>query len=578
MGNKSVVWILVILLSYFSVSDAGCGLNIACHIKNAVNAATAPLTSQISSLTGIKFDLCDNFKDTLGTLSTSLGSELTIIDDYVDDIPTATAILETFTKFPLSIGPTTSDIDSLATTLSTCINSVIDAFGATGLDQVLGISNSLPVDLNEIAFKFIAVTLLPMKDQVEFVCDDGLQEILSFVNSWKNSENTRRRRMAHKRRLYENPECPREGDMCTPHNFLYPYQIPGNRGPRVKTAYQKMVDDFPDLLQHKNDYTDANKHQLYRGLLFGTQMLASGLSEACLSFALCVSSWKPTDCAPHIICGLIKYIFKDIMLQIFKYVVDSGTYHNLRINGVRIKAIFIDGRSVIHNQFKIKTWHTSKMNAQSNLMTQRFDTLAHNMKQNISTSRDNVQNEIDLQTTMITRRFDTLADNLKKNVTESIKDIRNNITHRLDKEFNASTTNINDRFDTQLFTLQSGVISITTSDENGQHTNGYNLVNIKNAIDDLQEALDLQYGTSAKTEGIHKSNPSRSPYAESNVLTITPYHLCIVGLSFVVLMTVVMGIMNILFLRYYAGYESGTRFVPVPKYDYSTSDVEDANK
>eukprot|EP01084_Bolivina_argentea_P082088 148651_1 len=177
-----------------------------------ITTSNADLATDLNNEIGTTGGLCDDFGDTFNTLGSTLGGSINDIIDFVDDIPDLVETLETLAKLPFSIiANQSSEIESLANTISTCINTVIGVFGTSPLDEIFGAINVLPVDLSNVPYLLMAVSLLPVKNQVEFLCNVGLSDALSLVQNWKGIIiNSRRRTMGNKPFSYGQMEIAKE--------------------------------------------------------------------------------------------------------------------------------------------------------------------------------------------------------------------------------------------------------------------------------------------------------------------------------------------------------------------------------
>lgn len=298
---------------------------------------------------------------------------LPLLDGKLDDI---IKIIEIMIQNPLSITDILGDeVNELADTLQTCvgkISNLIDPLGAMYEILLKNLPNldldfipDIP-DMSEVAFKVMAVAMLPFKPAIELACDEILPDAIDFIKSVLTGIGLRRRRMSDNVHPDRTDVCKVPDDqLCDSKPFTWSHEPEG--------AYRKMARDLPDRVVD-GDNIDAGSsgdvYQEHRIVVFVFNMILPILDELCgiwddciptkVRHAKCAMKGK-TDLAARIaasstgvwmgsgvcrgVSGIIKFI-----VTVIEYVIGSADLVDGLVQFEMVTAIFNDRLAIIHNQ------------------------------------------------------------------------------------------------------------------------------------------------------------------------------------------------------------------------------------
>eukprot|EP01084_Bolivina_argentea_P283475 485513_1 len=216
--------------------------------------------------------------------------------------------------------------------------------------------------------------------------------------------------------------------------------------------------------------------------------------------------------------------------------------------------------TVDESVWSLKTYLKTEIDAQSGLITTNI-----NQKYNL------LSNQMTDQSSMITTRFNTLAYGLRKNASLIMKTVRQGNVDILN-EMQASSVGVEFQIKESIEDVNETVNYIQSKVNNQE----YKLNQIQDAIDNLN--YNNNQPPAAKAE-MNMMIEGATKYEQGLIVfKIKTTDLCIFGAVFSGLMVIIMVITHIVWIKCCNEHPSAQRFAAVPKYDYSTSDVEAINK
>eukprot|EP01084_Bolivina_argentea_P015775 29549_1 len=287
-----------------------------------------------------------------------IGTTLDTVQDLAEKIPEIVKIVRVFVSNPvgtkLGVG---NEVVSLANTLKICLNQMTELVNPKqAFDSILDITD---IDLNiiggisdipDLTYKVLAFMLLPFKPAIELSCDKGLPMAIDILKTTVQRINGRRRRMAEKgEEEIPSERCPKSdsGDniFCASEHISYFYDDTSNH------MFRLMADGFGDLIPDPKDNSDTEVAQEIRIARFTFQLVATIVGDLCDALDQCIPDEVSVAayCADGIACGVVKVIAHSI-IDVLDYVIGSADLQDGEINNFRLKAIFNDRISIIHNQ------------------------------------------------------------------------------------------------------------------------------------------------------------------------------------------------------------------------------------
>eukprot|EP01084_Bolivina_argentea_P301820 520810_1 len=285
-----------------------------------------------------------------------------IVEDVVEILDDVKAILEKLTS-PFSIGSIDPRIKSLGNTLQICLQDLTDAvIGDLPFSDLLNPPdiNILGIDIEAIIYQLIAIPLLPIKSQIEFVCIDNIDDIKSAINAIKNLQSLSRRRAMNmdefmnsknnntnrRRGLYTNDDCEPDND-----GFCEPAEIPENALLQV-TSVLVAVGCFAPSLDPKLDtcWGPVNGAWKITELVF--TFWVDIIKGTCAKIQACAADVL-SECIPAMQCVKSKEIVewtKWVAMAVSKII----DVHNEQIHAGRTAAFRADRFNIIHNQYALK--------------------------------------------------------------------------------------------------------------------------------------------------------------------------------------------------------------------------------
>eukprot|EP01084_Bolivina_argentea_P015783 29562_1 len=287
-----------------------------------------------------------------------IGTTLDTVQDLAEKIPEIVKIVRVFVSNPvgtkLGVG---NEVVSLANTLKICLNQMTELVNPKqAFDSILDITD---IDLNiiggipdipDVTYKVLAFMLKPFKSAIEFACDKALPTGISELKG-AIQKIIGRRRISEKTQIpSESQPCP-SGDniFCASEHISYFYDDTSN------DMYRLMVDGFvdgeSDLIPNPRDNSDTEVAQEIRIARFTFQLVHTIVDDLCGALDQCIPDEVSAAiyCADGINCGIVKVIVA-IINDVLDYVLGSADLQDGEINNFRLKAIFNDRISIIHNQ------------------------------------------------------------------------------------------------------------------------------------------------------------------------------------------------------------------------------------
>eukprot|EP01084_Bolivina_argentea_P015779 29555_1 len=285
-----------------------------------------------------------------------IGTTLDTVQDLAEKIPEIVKIVRVFVSNPvgtkLGVG---NEVVSLANTLKICLNQMTELVNPKqAFDSILDITD---IDLNiiggipdipQLTYKVLAFMLLPFKPAIELSCDKGLPMAIDILKTTVQKINgRRRRRMAEEKEEIpaESDRCPDDNIFCASEHISYFYDDTSN------DMYRSMVHGFVngdnDLIPKAKDNSDTEVAQEIRIARFTFQLVVTIVDEVCDGYDKCFPD--VVGCTANVVCGGLQIIF-GIINHVLDYVLGSADLQDGEINNFRLKAIFNDRISIIHNQ------------------------------------------------------------------------------------------------------------------------------------------------------------------------------------------------------------------------------------
>eukprot|EP01084_Bolivina_argentea_P026857 49936_1 len=278
------------------------------------------------------------------------------------------------------------DVTSLASTLETCFTSLTDAvLGELKELELLDALDILPYNIDNVVYQLTAVSLLPIKSQIEFVCInnekkqlnmviDGIKAVINMKLPKLPPISTRRRTMFEtnnqkesngRRLLYENDKCtPDKDGFCEPASEQYQKFDTGkyeNWGGSVAYVISDLLEAAwrwgpgghapPYATQ---TYCSKTTKFIWRIIEMIITELYQSMKADCASVVKCAADVQ-ASCKPSTVCKWRKRIGRSILVAIDKirWAIDL---HNGHIDFVRLEALRMDRYNIIHNQHALKKY------------------------------------------------------------------------------------------------------------------------------------------------------------------------------------------------------------------------------
>eukprot|EP01084_Bolivina_argentea_P009717 18126_1 len=311
------------------------------------------------------------------------------------------------------------DAEELGNTLRTCFNPLLDLVDPFNvIDKILELNpihldiiNGIP-DIEAIAFKILAVALLPLKANIDLACKKVLPEAVASIKAGMDGVTGSRRRL--------QSQVPKDSDVCLNTNpsdfcpskntsYFYDADVDNN-------MYRNMAENTPRLIPEERRRDNANPEifQEYRIVKFTFDLvlhivdIVCGIANTCMTGEVKAASCKKaethnvdgmvfteqisifTRLKPHI-CTVIKAAIQ-LVNSVLNYMMGSATLHNGAVNNMRLKAIFEDRIAIIHNQKYLEHVINENINDKYNNLRQ----LIQRVSLASTTNVQNVKLEIEL--------------------------------------------------------------------------------------------------------------------------------------------------------------------------------------
>ena len=271
--------------------------------------------------------------------------------------------------FTNSVG---NEISELADTLKDCLanaNKVLDPDKALKNIPVLG-------DIIDVVYTALASILLPIKPLITFLCEDVVPEAANFLEELPKYFGGRRRLPQETERenpnnyacrpdssivfLTENENCYDidENTFCPSYNFSYFYDAEWpehykqmvrfwaptecSSGGNMKNAEGFLLGGGP----YDNSNTEVYQHWRIGKLTVDLCMII--VDNVCGAIDQCLPDGPP-ECKAGSICGVINVMLQ-VINTVIEYAMGTADLHDAEINNMRLKAVFKDRITIIHNQ------------------------------------------------------------------------------------------------------------------------------------------------------------------------------------------------------------------------------------
>eukprot|EP01084_Bolivina_argentea_P275855 470536_1 len=548
------------LASDISGDITGLASDISGDITNLASDISGDITGLASDISGDMTELGSSISRDITNLGTTMTTHLNDISNTAEyikgdvnsilnvgipgihgiatDIQNIVQIL----KNPMQlIDDFDDEVEHLGTTLKSCINQFTDLVDPLkALDKVMNIVNVANiegiVDIDDLAYKLLAFTLLTQKDMIIYVCDDIVPDIIAYIKKVFEGEfiARRRRRMPsdcdRRNSVAYVPEPENCADLdadhfCAATTFQYFYDV---RHDNQRDDYRQMVEVYTDnncmdekdratrLISTPYDNSNGDKVQEIRIAKFTFDLIKDIVSEGlCQAISDCQVKMWASKCIPAVFCAVGNAVFTAIA-DILDFIIGNMDLHDGEITNVRLKAIFRDRVTNNHNQRLI-----------FNTINDRFDKLQQLIQMGSLTST-------------------TGMDTMKREIEFAEKRSIQSVLDKLDQ--------IHEDFITEHQVQTRAPTPSPTWNPTSNPTVSQGAAKVEVEIhDDHQDVIEKELGLIS---------------IKLRIMDLYIFVTVLFGWS------VLLMIIGILIGKCVYGYKTNAGFAPVAKYDYSTSDVE----
>eukprot|EP01084_Bolivina_argentea_P225291 380753_1 len=239
-----------------------------------------------------------------------------------------------------------TEIQNLADTLDTCLDKIKDIAKDLGvLDKQSNLGDNL--DIKDTLLQELATFLIPMKSQIEFVCNGKAEELIKiFIQMMAEgfgivvpppSTNTQ--------------ECNSNG-FCKPNEAVYPYGSFYKLLTFPLTLDLNTFDSIPPVISDIKTYTDSNAYAQLKFIVSILNEIEYWADNICEVFRECKDPFNIAGCAAMAICtATIKPI--GTLVHVVEHLLDVADIHDGMIQAMQVDTIFNDRKTIINNQFVI---------------------------------------------------------------------------------------------------------------------------------------------------------------------------------------------------------------------------------
>eukprot|EP01084_Bolivina_argentea_P016537 30936_1 len=242
-------------------------------------------------------------------------------------------------------------------------------------------------DVEDMTYKILAIALYPMKQVIEWTCTEVVPDVIEFAKQILEGSIVRRtrRRLEERSRpkwVKSKSECKTnsfpaefmpEEDNCTripderfcesPHDFYFYDTLDSASGdvyasmvefysPIICDENGKAVDKENRLLSSPYDNSNTEVYNRFRIAKLLFQIINNLVEGVCDVTDGCIQDTAECPIAPT--CAATKSITFYINI-FFEFILDNIDLHDAEINNMRLKTIFKDRITIIHNQKAILT-------------------------------------------------------------------------------------------------------------------------------------------------------------------------------------------------------------------------------
>eukprot|EP01084_Bolivina_argentea_P275859 470543_1 len=361
------------LASDISGDITGLASDISNDMTQLGSHVSGHMTSLASNLAG---DISENH----GQLNTIINGKIPLLDGKLIDLISDVDKIIELIQNPLSALSQDEDIKSLANTLNLCISDLFDAvfFGIPNpMEKLFDID--VGIDFESLIYQLLAIPLLPFKDQIDFICIDGLDMMLSAINVVKNiplsTSGTGRRLMddikehaeAERRRTLDidETECVKdEWGLCDPADVPYnTWKVSGDPTKGYNDMAKIAGNVISSLLVGAGCFEANSVENIYEKPCFATtrllwqllewilRLVYDELIDKCMTGRSCAIG--PVKCQGQVYCSEMYSPLEYVLTGIdwIRWAID---FHNGQIENAESSAESDNIVYIIHNQHALR--------------------------------------------------------------------------------------------------------------------------------------------------------------------------------------------------------------------------------